>query len=155
MSHKISNNQAKSEPIKKIPMFKENEIKYHLLKDFKTAVSSADFITEKEDVKLNKNFGIFNDIIPLMYKNNKEIYYLKIIEKKNIINKSYQHYLNNIYTLYSSNKSINIYDYIINLETQWENNDKLYLIFEGIKQYCALDELINNNITEENNINNI
>ena len=131
-------------------MIKENEIKYHLLKDFKSPVSSADFISEKEDDKLCKNFGIFDDIIPLMNKNNKKIYYLKVIEKKNIINKSYQSYLNNIYTLSSSNKNINIYDHIINLETQWEKNDKLYLIFEGIKKYCSLDELIKNNLKEEN-----
>ena len=150
MSLKKSNTQAKNDIPKKIPMFKENEIKYYLLKDFKSIVSLADFMTDKKDDTSIKNFGIFDDIIPLMYKNNKKMYYLKIIEKSNIINKSYQSYLNNVYALHSSNKNINIYDYMINLETQWENNDKLYLIFEGIKQYCSLDDLIKNNITEEN-----
>ena len=150
MSLKKSNTQAKNDIPKKIPMFKENEIKYYLLKDFKSIVSLADFMTDKKDDTSIKNFGIFDDIIPLMYKNNKKMYYLKIIEKSNIINKSYQSYLNNVYALHSSNKNINIYDFMINLETQWENNDKLYLIFEGIKQYCSLDDLIKNNITEEN-----
>ena len=150
MSLKKSNTQAKNDIPKKIPMFKENEIKYYLLKDFKSIVSLADFMTDKKDDTSIKNFGIFDDIIPLMYKNNKKMYYLKIIEKSNIINKSYQSYLNNVYALHSSNKNISIYDFMINLETQWENNDKLYLIFEGIKQYCSLDDLIKNNITEEN-----
>ena len=150
MSLKKSNTQAKNDIPKKIPMFKENEIKYYLLKDFKSIVSLADFMTDKKDDTSIKNFGIFDDIIPLMYKNNKKMYYLKIIEKSNIINKSYQSYLNNVYALHSSNKNINIYDFMINLETQWENSDKLYLIFEGIKQYCSLDDLIKNNITEEN-----
>ena len=150
MSLKKSNTQAKNDIPKKIPMFKENEIKYYLLKDFKSIVSLADFMTDKKDDTSIKNFGIFDDIIPLMYKNNKKMYYLKIIEKSNIINKSYQSYLNNVYALHSSNKNISIYDFMINLETQLENNDKLYLIFEGIKQYCSLDDLIKNNITEEN-----
>ena len=150
MSLKKSNTQAKNDIPKKIPMFKENEIKYYLLKDFKSIVSLADFMTDKKDDTSIKNFGIFDDIIPLMYKNNKKMYYLKIIEKSNIINKSYQSYLNNVYALHNSNKNINIYDFMINLETQWENSDKLYLIFEGIKQYCSLDDLIKNNITEEN-----
>ena len=150
MSLKKSNTQAKNDIPKKIPMFKENEIKYYLLKDFKSIVSLADFMTDKKDDTSIINFGIFDDIIPLMYKNNKKMYYLKIIEKSNIINKSYQSYLNNVYALHNSNKNINIYDFMINLETQWENSDKLYLIFEGIKQYCSLDDLIKNNITEEN-----
>ena len=149
MSFKKSVTESQNNMPKRISMFKENDIKYHLLKDFNTQVTSADFITKKDEENSIKNFGIFDDIIPLMNKNNKKIYYLKIIDKKNIINKSYQDYLNNIYTLHNSNKNINIYDYIINLETQWENKDKLYLIFEGIKKYCSLDELIKNNIKEE------
>ena len=149
MSFKKSVTESQNNMPKRISMFKENDIKYHLLKDFNTQVTSADFITQKDEENSIKNFGIFDDIIPLMNKNNKKIYYLKIIDKKNIINKSYQDYLNNIYTLHNSNKNINIYDYIINLETQWENKDKLYLIFEGIKKYCSLDELIKNNIKEE------
>ena len=104
MSLKKNITPAKSDAQKKTPMSKENENKYHLLKDFKTPVSTADFISEKEDDKLYKNFGIFDDIIPLMNKNNKKIYYLKVIEKKNIINKSYQSYLNSMYTLSSLNK---------------------------------------------------
>ena len=122
-----------------------------MLKDFKVQVTQSDFLTQKEDV--HNNFGIFDNVISLMYKNNKKIYYLKIIEKKNLINKSYQNILNNIYKLNNLNKNINIYDYLINFETHWENNEKLFLIFDAIKKYSLLDNLIrnnNDNLTEEN-----
>ena len=98
MSFKKCVTESQNNMPKRISMFKENDIKYHLLKDFNTQVTSADFITQKDEENSIKNFGIFDDIIPLMNKNNKKIYYLKIIDKKNIINKSYQDYLNNIYT---------------------------------------------------------
>ena len=147
-----NNTKGPIETIKKSPNINDNiEIKCNLLKDFKSQVSQFDFLTQNEEP--NKNFGILDDVIPLMNKNNKKIYYLKIIDKKNIINKSYQNVLNNIYKLNNSNKNLNIYDYIINLETQWENNEKLFLVFEAIKKYSLLDNLIKNNhdnITEEN-----
>ena len=127
--------------------FNENEDKCYLLKDFKTKVSQNDFLSNREEI--NKNFGYLEDVIPLINKNNKKIYFAKIIEKKNMINE-YQNILNDIYQLKSQNKNINIYDYLINLETQWEDNEKLYLIFDGIKKYSLLDNLIKNNI---NNIN--
>ena len=129
----------------------ENEIKYYLLKDFKNQVSQSDFLILKDEP--GKNFGIFDDVFCLMNKNNKKIYFLKIIDKKDIINQSYQKILNIIYNLNYSNKNNNSRDYIINLQTQWEKNDKLFLIFDSIKKYSSLDDLIKNyseNITEEN-----
>ena len=146
-----NNKEVQNESIKRSPLFADNDIKYNLLKDFKVQVTQSDFLTQKEDV--HNNFGIFDNVISLMYKNNKKIYYLKIIEKKNLINKSYQNILNNIYKLNNLNKNINIYDYLINFETHWENNEKLFLIFDAIKKYSLLDNLIrnnNDNLTEEN-----
>ena len=146
-----NNKEVQNESIKRSPLFADNDIKYNLLKDFKVQVTQFDFLTQKEDV--HNNFGIFDNVISLMYKNNKKIYYLKIIEKKNLINKSYQNILNNIYKLNNLNKNINIYDYLINFETHWENNEKLFLIFDAIKKYSLLDNLIrnnNDNLTEEN-----
>ena len=151
MASKI-NLHAQNEPIKRCQKITEiNEVKYHLLKDFKIQVSQFDFLTQEEEE--NKNFGILDDVITLMNKNNKKMYYLKIIDKKNITNKSYQNILNNIYKLNSFNKNLNIYDYIINLETQWETNYNLFLVFEAIKKYTSLNNLIKNNsdnLTEEN-----
>ena len=146
-----NNKEVQNESIKRSPLFADNDIKYNLLKDFKVQVTQSDFLTQKEDV--HNNFGIFDNVISLMYKNNKKIYYLKIIEKKNLINKSYQNILNNIYKLNNLNRNINIYDYLINFETHWENNEKLFLIFDAIKKYSLLDNLIrnnNDNLTEEN-----
>ena len=146
-----NNKEVQNESIKRSPLFADNDIKYNLLKDFKVQVTQSDFLTQKEDV--HNNFGIFDNVISLMYKNNKKKYYLKIIEKKNLINKSYQNILNNIYKLNNLNKNINIYDYLINFETHWENNEKLFLIFDAIKKYSLLDNLIrnnNDNLTEEN-----
>ena len=146
-----NNKEVQNESIKRSPLFADNDIKYNLLKDFKVQVTQSDFLSQKEDV--HNNFGIFDNVISLMYKNNKKIYYLKIIEKKNLINKSYQNILNNIYKLNNLNKNINIYDYLINFETHWENNEKLFLIFDAIKKYSLLDNLIrnnNDNLTEEN-----
>ena len=151
MASKI-NLHAQNEPLKRCQKITEiNEVKYHLLKDFKVQVSQFDFLTQEEEE--NKNFGILDDVITLMNKNNKKMYYLKIIDKKNITNKSYQNILNNIYKLNSFNKNLNIYDYIINLETQWETNYNLFLVFEAIKKYTSLNNLIKNNsdnLTEEN-----
>ena len=147
-----NNIQRQNESIKRSSIMNENnEIKYYLLKDFKSQVSQFDFLSQKDGI--NTNFGILDDVVTLMNKNNKKIYYLKIIEKKNIINKSFQNVLNNIYKLNNSNNNLNIYDYIINLETQWENNEKLFLVFDAVKKYSVLDNLIKNNsdiITEEN-----
>ena len=80
-----NNKEVQNESIKRSPLFADNDIKYNLLKDFKVQVTQFDFLTQKEDV--HNNFGIFDNVISLMYKNNKKIYYLKIIEKKNLINK--------------------------------------------------------------------
>ena len=132
----------------------DNDIPSHLKKDFKIPVNSADFMKLKDDQ--NRNLGFFDDVMALLYKNNKNIYYVKAIEKKNIINDSYQNILNQIYSLNNNklnNKNINIFDYIINLETHWEDTERLFLVFEGIKKYSLLESILKNhskNITEEN-----
>ena len=144
--------QNKSENQSRLTKQKENENKYYLFKDFKVQVSQSDFLTQKEG-ESNKNFGELDDVLTSMNKTNKKMYYIKTVEKKNIINKPFQNILDNIYTIYNSNKNVNIYDYMINLETQWETNDKLFLVFDAIKNYCLLESIIKNNInniSEEN-----
>ena len=132
----------------------ENDIPNHLKKDFTIPVNQADFMKLKDDQ--NRNLGFFDEVMALLYKNNKNIYYVKAIEKKNIINDSYQNILNQIYSLNNNNlknKNINIFDYIINLQTHWEDSERLFLVFEGIKKYSLLENLLKNhskNITEEN-----
>ena len=131
----------------------ENETPAYLLKDFKVAVNQTDFMKLKEDS--SQNIGIFDDVIPLLYKNNKNIYYVKVIEKKNIINNQYQNILNQIYKINNKQKNtnINVYDYILNLQTHWEDTERLFLVFSGIKRYTSLGNLLKNhsqNLTEEN-----
>ena len=127
----------------------------NLLKDFKTQVSQSDFVRLKDEP--NKNLGFFDEVFSLLYKNNKTLYYVKAIDKKNnIISNSYMSVLNTIYKLNNYNqksRGINIYDYIINLQTHWEDNDRLFLVFNGIKRYTLFENLIKNHseeITEEN-----
>jgi serine/threonine protein kinase len=131
----------------------ENETPAYLLKDFKVAVNQTDFLKLKEDS--SQNIGIFDDVIPLLYKNNKNIYYVKVIEKKNIINTQYQNILNQIYKINNKQKNTNtnVYDYILNLQTHWEDTERLFLVFSGIKRYTSLGNLLKNhskNLTEEN-----
>ena len=127
---------------------KDIETQLHLQKDFKVQVSLNDFIGRKDTQP--KNLGFFDDILTLLYKDNKTSYYIKIIDKKNIINNSYKTILNMNYNI---NQSNHIDDYIINLETHWEDNERLFLVFEGIKRYTLLENLLkkhSSNITEEN-----
>ena len=131
-----------SSEIKKISI--DIDSQNYLLKDFKVQVTQNDFLKIKEES--NKNFGFFDEIMSLLYKNNKTVYYVKIIDKKNIINNSFQNILNAIYKL---NKN----DYMINLQTVWEDNERLFLVFDGIKRYSLLENLLKNNsenMTEEN-----
>lgn len=131
-----------SSEIKKISI--DIDSQNYLLKDFKFQVTQNDFLKIKEES--NKNFGFFDEIMSLLYKNNKTVYYVKIIDKKNIINNSFQNILNAIYKL---NKN----DYMINLQTVWEDNERLFLVFDGIKRYSLLENLLKNNsenMTEEN-----
>jgi hypothetical protein len=95
----------------------------------------------KKDTKL-KNLGFFDDILTLLYKKNQTSYYVKIIEKKNIINNSYQNILNINYKISNNESNSHFDDYTINLETQWEDNERLFLVFEGIKRYMLLEKLI-------------
>ena len=133
----------------------ENDTQSNLLKDFKTQVSQSDFVRLKDEP--NKNLGFFDEVFSLLYKNNKTLYYVKAIDKKkSIINNSYLSILNSIYKLNNYNqksRGVNIYDYIINLQTHWEDNDRLFLVFNGIKRYTLFENLIKNHsedITEEN-----
>ena len=133
----------------------ESDIQSNLLKDFKTQVSQSDFERLKDEP--NKNLGFFDEVFSLLYKNNKTLYYVKAIDKKqSIINNSYLSILNTIYKLNNYNqksRGVNIYDYIINLQTHWEDNDRLFLVFNGIKRYTLFENLIKNHsedITEEN-----
>lgn len=133
----------------------ESDNQSNLLKDFKTQVSQSDFVRLKDEP--NKNLGFFDEVFSLLYKNNKTLYYVKAIDKKkSIINNSYLSILNTIYKLNNYNqksRGVNIYDYIINLQTHWEDNDRLFLVFNGIKRYTLFENLIKNHsedITEEN-----
>ena len=132
----------------------DNDKPCHLLNDFKEPVTGNDFLKSKDDP--SKNFGFFEDVRSLLYKKNKTIYYVKAIEKKNIINPSYQKALNNIYKLNNDklkNKNINIFDFIVKLQTHWEDNEHIFLVFEGIKKFTLFENLLKNNsgqITEEN-----
>ena len=133
-------------------MSNDNETPCNLLKDFKIQVSQNDFVKLKDDQ--TKNLGFFDDVISLVYKNNKTLYYVKAIDKKDIINNSYQEILNTIYKLDNNQqKNKNIFDFIINLQTQWEDKERLFLVFDGIKRYTLFENLLKNhskNITEEN-----
>ena len=151
--------KKKQIPISYIPqkmpiMFTDKDKPCHLLNDFKEPVTGNDFLKSKDDP--SKNFGFFEDVRSLLYRKNKTIYYVKAIEKKNIINPSYQMILNNIYKLNNDNlenKNINIFDFIVKLQTHWEDNEHLFLVFEAIKKFTLFENLLKNNsgqITEEN-----
>ena len=151
--------KKKQIPISYIPqkmpiMFTDKDKPCHLLNDFKEPVTGNDFLKSKDDP--SKNFGFFEDVKSLLYRKNKTIYFVKAIEKKNIINPSYQMILNNIYKLNNDNlenKNINIFDFIVKLQTHWEDNEHLFLVFEAIKKFTLFENLLKNNsgqITEEN-----
>ena len=151
----INNSSLKVEEQRSSFIPTENNIPSNLLKDFKTQVSQNDFVRLKDEP--NKSLGFFDEVFSLLYKNNKTLYYVKAIDKKKgIINNSYMDTLNTIYKLsdyLEKIKNINIYDYIINLQTHWEDNERLFLVFNGIKRYTLFENLIKNhseNITEEN-----
>ena len=116
---------------------------------FKVQVNIKDFIGSQ---KMNsKNLGFFDDVQTLLYKENKNVFYVKTINKKNIIDKNYQRILNINYNVFNSDR--NILKYILNLETQFEDNENLFLVFEGIQKYTSLEIYLkehSSNITEEN-----
>ena len=140
---------------KKMPKLSiDKDIPSHLIKDFRNPVNQNDFMKLKDDP--NKKLGIFDEVMSLLYKKNKSIYYVKAIQKKNIINSSYQNILNQIYRLRIDkprSKNVNIYDYILNLQTHWDDEERLFLVFSGIKKYTLLENLLKNhseNISEDN-----
>ena len=118
----------------------------HLAKDFKGKVTAHDFIGSR-DIE-SKHIGYFDNIQTVLYKENKNVYYIQAIDKEKIIDiKNLQKYLNINYN------NDNFDDYILNLETQYEENGKLFLVFEGIKRYTSLEKFLKkhaNNINEDN-----
>ena len=144
-SLKIAPNNVKSNSTKN-----KVELPPHLSKDFDVQVSIDDFIGKKETEP--KNLGFFDDVLTLLYKKNKTPYFIKVIDKKNIVNNSYENILK---VNYDTNKIYknHIDDYIINLETHWEDDERLYLVFEAIKRYMSLESLLkkySNDLKEEN-----
>ena len=130
----------------------DNNKPYNFQKDFNGPVKGNDFLKLKDDQ--SKNLGFFDDVKTLLYKKNKKIYYVKGIEKKKLINSSYQKVLNYIYKINNDkSKNINVFDFIINLQTNWEENEQIFLVFDGIQKYTLFENLLKNNsqnITEEN-----
>ena len=133
-------------------------IKSNLLKDFLIKVNKNDFERPKEYI--SKNFGYLGDVVRLYYKKKQGVmYFLKIYPKSNLKKGIYGNKIDHIfessahYKLDSSDKSIDIYNYIINLQTCWEDESRLFLIFDGIKRYNTLEYLLKKNkdsITEDN-----
>jgi len=119
------------------------------LQSFKVQVNIKDFIGSPNIEP--KNLGFFDDVQTLLYKENKNAFYIKTINKKNIIDKNYQRILNINYDIFNSKGHIG--KYTLNLETQCEDNENLFLVFEGIKRYTSLEKYLkkhSSNITEEN-----
>jgi serine/threonine protein kinase len=146
---------TKNPEYQKIPVIPlGNNEHSNLQKDFDSPVTGNDFFKLKDDP--DKNLGFFDDVKTLLYKKNRKIYYVKGIEKKNIINSSYQKVLDDIYKINNDtikNKNTNVFDFILNLQTHWEENDQIFLVFDGIQKYTLFENLLNNNsenITEEN-----
>ena len=125
----------------------EDSIKNHLLKDFMVKVNKNDFERPKEYIA--KNFGYLGDVVKLYYKKKRDVmYFLKIFQKSNLRKGIYGNKIDVIfetsahYKLNSNDKSRDIYDYIINLQTAWEDESRLFLIFDGIKRYKTLEYLL-------------
>ena len=124
-------------------------ISLHLMKDFNNPVGLKDFIGRKDTKP--KKLGLLDDIMTLLYKKTKTTYYIKVINKKDIINDTYLSILNHNYN--NKNLCPHIDKYVINLETHFEDKERIFLVFEGIKRYCTLESLLRKqekNITEEN-----
>ena len=124
-------------------------ISLNLMKDFKEGVNIHDFIGKK-DIQ-PKNIGYLNDMMTLLYKKTKKSYFIKVINKKDIIDEFYVKILNFNYN--SKNINSNIEDYMVNLQTHFEDKKRLFLVFDTIKRYTPLETLLQKhekNITEEN-----
>ena len=78
----------------------------NLQKEFKAQVSLTDFIGRKDTEP--KTLGFFDNILTLLYKANNTSYYIKIIDKKNII-------INSFITILNINYSIQIFDYMLKI----------------------------------------
>ena len=122
------NNQKKLSNVSNIPF---------LSKDIKVKVATSDFIGS-HDIE-PKNIGYFDNMQTLLYKANKSVYFIKAIDKDKIIDKKECQNILNIN--YNNHKD----DYTLNLETQYEENDKLFLVFEGIKKYLSFEKFLKKN----------
>ena len=155
LNAKISSNEYNNNLPLLSNVLSENDTNHkanNIINDSKNRLTQNDFLKISEET--NKNFGFLDEVIPLMYKNNKSIYYMKIIDKKSITpNNSYQNIISLIYTINNDKQKNKNNDYMINLQTYWEDNEKLFLVFDGIKRYSLLEKFLKNkseNITEEN-----
>ena len=155
LNAKISSNEYNNNLPLLSNVLSENDTNHkanNIINDSKNRLTQNDFLKISEET--NKNFGFLDEVIPLMYKNNKSIYYMKIIDKKSITpNNSYQNIISLIYTINNDKQKNKNNDYMINLQTYWEDNEKLFLVFDGIKRYSSLEKFLKNkseNITEEN-----
>ena len=128
---------------------KINLISLNLMKDFKEEPNIHDFIGKK-DIQ-PKNVGYLNDMMTLLFKKDKKPYFIKVINKKDIIDELYVKLLNFNYN--SKNINSNIEDYIVNLQTHFEDKKRIFLVFDAIKRYTPLETFLRKhekNITEEN-----
>ena len=140
LNAKISSNEYNNNLPLLSNVLSENDTNHkanNIINDSKNRLTQNDFLKISEET--NKNFGFLDEVIPLMYKNNKSIYYMKIIDKKSITpNNSYQNIISLIYTINNDKQKNKNNDYMINLQTYWEDNEKLFLVFDGIKRYSLL-----------------
>lgn len=127
---------------------KFNIISLNLMKDFREQVNIHDFIGKK-DIQ-PKNIGYLNDMMTLLNKKNKKSYFIKVINKKDIIDDMYVNILNYNYNSKNINSSID--EYLVNLQTHFEDKKRIFLVFDAIKRYIPLETLLKKhakNITEE------
>ena len=157
LNAKISSNELNTLPLLSNVISENDNNTNHksnsiIISESKNRLTQNDFLKINDET--NKNFGFLDEVIPLMYKNNKSIYYMKIIDKADIIsNNSYQNIINLIYSINNDKQKNKNNDYMINLQAYWEDNEKLFLVFDGIKRYSLLEKFLKNksgNITEEN-----
>ena len=124
-------------------------ISLNLMKDFKEELNIHDFVGKK-DIE-PKNIGYLSDMMTLLCKKTKKSYFIKVIKKKDIIDELYVKILNFNYN--SKNINSNIDEYIVNLQTHFEDKKRIFLVFDAIKRYTPLETLLEKhekNITEEN-----
>lgn len=137
----------------------EENIEPKFRKDFKNYIKISDLAIPSEDYN-TKNFGCLGELIKVQYKINNKVYFLKVIKEEEIkkdfndINyKDYKEVLNTIYKTTGNDAQGNDNsEILIDLQTHWEEDKKLILIFKGVKMYMILGECIKKcykNLTED------